>query len=225
MIYNLEHFGEGKHTGLLWESIRVDQEPSGSLTSGKCCQSSRLQTRTTLTISLSATGNWHMENRNACHDREQYRKPSKNLPLWRTFLEGIFALGLGTSPFSEGVVWSFTGPGSGAGSWMISISSLLCWPRCCLAKSKPFTLGICNWNRHTQTHTHTGNQSESEDCKMRLWGLARLWVPASDPRLCLQFYPSGSTCISKALTCARFIPRVCRKDRYLLQIQVQGLNI
>jgi hypothetical protein len=84
------------------------------------------------------------ESGNRVCSREQSRKRSTNLPLSRMFLEGSFDLGLGTSPFSEGVVWSFTGPGSGAGSWIIRMSSLLCWPRCCLAKSKPFTLGICS---------------------------------------------------------------------------------
>ena len=151
-----------------------------------------------------------MERRTAGRDSKQYRKPSKNLPLWRMFLEGIFALGLGTSPFSEGVVWSFTGPGSGAGSWMISMSSLLCWPRCCLAKSKPFTLGICNWNTHKQVRRSSW-----------WWVPAGWWVPASDPRVCLQSYPSNSTCISRTLTRARIIPWVFRKDRYLLQIKIQ----
>lgn len=84
------------------------------------------------------------ENRNTLCSREQARKPNTDLPLWRMFLEATFDFGLGTSPFSEGVVWSFTGPGGGAGSWIISMSSLLCWPRCCLAKSKPLTLGICS---------------------------------------------------------------------------------
>ena len=59
--------------------------------------------------------------------------------------------GVGISPFSDGLKPSLKhkgrGPGPGPGwtaSWITMTSSLLCWPRCSLAKSKPFTLGACN---------------------------------------------------------------------------------
>lgn len=82
-----------------------------------------------------------------------------DLPLCRTVFEGfeeVLDLGLGTSPFSDGVV-SLIGPGKGAGSWIIRTSSLLCWPRCCLAKSKPFTLGACSCER-IKTQKKTNNE-------------------------------------------------------------------
>ena len=61
-------------------------------------------------------------------------------------------IGVGISPFSDGLKPSLIdmgrgpGPGPGGmGSWITITSSLPCWPRCSLAKSKPFTLGACNW--------------------------------------------------------------------------------
>lgn len=89
-----------------------------------------------------------------------------DLPLCRTVFEGfeeVLDLGLGTSPFSDGVV-SLIGPGKGAGSWIIRTSSLLCWPRCCLAKSKPFTLGACSCKRRK-----TKNKNYEWQWVQRLW--------------------------------------------------------
>lgn len=71
----------------------------------------------------------------------------------------VLDLGLGTSPFSDGVA-SLIGPGKGAGSWIIRTSSLLCWPRCCLAKSKPFTLGACSCEKRTKTRNRNSNDNE-----------------------------------------------------------------
>lgn len=90
-----------------------------------------------------------------------------DLPLCRTVFEGfeeVLDFGLGTSPFSDGVV-SLIGPGKGAGSWIIRTSSLLCWPRCCLAKSKPFTLGACSCERRTKTK----NRNHEWQSVQRLW--------------------------------------------------------
>lgn len=56
-------------------------------------------------------------------------------------------MGVGTSPFWEelGPSLSEMGRGpAGMDSWTTMTSSLFCWPRCSLAKSKPFTLGACN---------------------------------------------------------------------------------
>lgn len=76
------------------------------------------------------------------------------LPLRDPFVELTEALetGVGISPFSDGLKPSLMDVGSGpepspggTDSWITMTSSLLCWPRCSLAKSKPFTLGACNW--------------------------------------------------------------------------------
>lgn len=67
-----------------------------------------------------------------------------DLPLRRpdraALVDDPLDLGVLMSPPSEGVA-SLMGAGSGPGSWITMMSSLLCWPRCSLAKSKPFTLG------------------------------------------------------------------------------------
>lgn len=60
-----------------------------------------------------------------------------------TLVDEPLDLGVLRSPPSEGVA-SLTGAGIGPASWITMMSSLLCWPRCSLAKSKPLTLGACS---------------------------------------------------------------------------------
>lgn len=59
-------------------------------------------------------------------------------------MEEPLDLGVDASVFSL-ALGSLAGAGAGKGSWITLRSSLLCWPRCSLAKSKPFTLGVCSW--------------------------------------------------------------------------------
>lgn len=80
-----------------------------------------------------------------CTHRSRRRLPREALE--EEFLEA----GVGTSPLLDGLKPSLAGmdwapgPGpEGAGSWITMMSSLLCWPRCSLAKSKPLTLGACS---------------------------------------------------------------------------------
>lgn len=73
--------------------------------------------------------------------------------------------GAGSSPFSDAPRPSLAGTGTGpepgpggAASWITMTSSLLCWPRCSLAKSKPLTVGACNWG------TGSGEGRRWEEC-------------------------------------------------------------
>lgn len=85
---------------------------------------------------------------------------STNLPRLRPLRDALVEeaefldTGVRISPFSDGLRTSLMdtgrgpGPGpGGTGSWITMTSSLLCWPRCSLAKSNPFTLGACNWGQ------------------------------------------------------------------------------
>lgn len=72
---------------------------------------------------------------------------------WDALVLEPLETGVGISPFSDGLKPSLMDTGRGAGpdgSWITMTSSLLCWPRCSLAKSKPFTLGVCSYG-HEQT--------------------------------------------------------------------------
>lgn len=76
---------------------------------------------------------------------------SLRLPPWEALVEEAEVLAVAISPLSDGLGPSLmavgSGPDAGAGgtgSWITMTSSLLCWPRWSLAKSKPFTLGACN---------------------------------------------------------------------------------
>lgn len=62
-----------------------------------------------------------------------------------TLVEEPLDLGVDASVFSL-ALGSLAEAGAGNGSWITLRSSLLCWPKCSLAKSKPLTLGVCSWS-------------------------------------------------------------------------------
>ena len=88
-------------------------------------------------------------------DTDTHTVGATDLPRLRALREALveetevpFDLGVGTSPYSDAASLELRlgrgGPGAPA-SWITMMSSLLCWPRCSLAKSKPFTLGAWSW--------------------------------------------------------------------------------
>lgn len=95
---------------------------------------------------------------------------STDLPLLRpprdAFVEeaDVLEMGVGISPFSDGLrpslMDTWTGPRpDGTGSWITMTSSLLCWPRCSLAKSKPLTVGACSWRNGKKRRNEWINMS------------------------------------------------------------------
>lgn len=94
------------------------------------------------------------------------------LLLRDAFVEGPEFLDMGaeSSSFSEGLRPSLVGIGrgpepgpDGAASWITMMSSLLCWPRCSLAKSNPFTVGACNWGQEQRGEKTGGMQPRMKE--------------------------------------------------------------
>lgn len=82
----------------------------------------------------------------------------------------VLDMDVGISPFSDVLRPSLMERGSGSGgtgSCITMTSSLLCWPRCSLAKSKPFTLGACNWGEGAGASFRKRGVKKLKD--IRLW--------------------------------------------------------